>query len=196
MVKAGLSVPQALGMTFTAYAGSAQLAVLPLLAVGAPLWVVFFTAVLVNLRFVVYSMTVRDVFAPQTAPRRLGLGYLIGDIVLVKFLAFRHNEPQSPHHLRYFVTGATFNWLVWQVASVIGILAADSIPLDWGLELAGTLALLALVVPACAQWPPLAGVATAALLSVVTFHWPMKLGLLAAVAGGVAVALLFERRAA
>ena len=40
MVHAGLSVPLALLMILTVYAGSAQLASLPLLAAGAPMWVV------------------------------------------------------------------------------------------------------------------------------------------------------------
>ena len=39
MVKAGISAPIAIFMSLVVYAGSAQLAVLPLLAAGAPLWV-------------------------------------------------------------------------------------------------------------------------------------------------------------
>ena len=41
MVKGGLSVPLAALMTLLAYAGSAQLAALPLLAAGAPMWVIW-----------------------------------------------------------------------------------------------------------------------------------------------------------
>jgi hypothetical protein len=55
MVKSGMSLPLAVFMTLTIYAGSAQLAVLPLMAVGAPLWVLWFTAFCVNLRFVILS---------------------------------------------------------------------------------------------------------------------------------------------
>jgi hypothetical protein len=62
MVKSGMSLPLALLMTLTVYAGSAQLAVLPLMAVGAPLWVVWFTAFCVNLRFVILSSMWRSFF--------------------------------------------------------------------------------------------------------------------------------------
>ena len=55
MVKGGMSVPLALVMSLLVYAGSAQLAVIPLLAVGGPLWVVWLTAACVNLRFVIFS---------------------------------------------------------------------------------------------------------------------------------------------
>ena len=44
MVKSGMSVPLALFMTFTVFAGSAQLASLPLIAAGAPMWVIWATA--------------------------------------------------------------------------------------------------------------------------------------------------------
>ena len=40
MVNAGLSVPMALFMSFTVYAGSAQLAVLPLMSVAVMDWIV------------------------------------------------------------------------------------------------------------------------------------------------------------
>ena len=55
MVKTGLTVPQALGMTLLVFAGSAQLASLPLIAASAPIWLIFATALVVNLRFVILS---------------------------------------------------------------------------------------------------------------------------------------------
>ena len=63
MIKAGLTVPQALGMTLLVFAGSAQLASLPLIASHAPLWVIFATALVVNLRFVIFSAILAPHFA-------------------------------------------------------------------------------------------------------------------------------------
>ena len=40
MVKGGLAVPWAIMMSLLVYAGSAQLAALPLIVAGAPLWVI------------------------------------------------------------------------------------------------------------------------------------------------------------
>ncbi len=53
-IKGGLSLAQSLGITVVS-AGSAQLAALPLLAASAPAWVIFVTALIVNLRFVMFS---------------------------------------------------------------------------------------------------------------------------------------------
>ena len=55
MVRSGLDPWLALLMSLTVYAGSSQLASLPLIAAGAPIWVVLLTGFVVNLRFVIYS---------------------------------------------------------------------------------------------------------------------------------------------
>ncbi len=86
MVKAGMSVPLAIFMSLTVYAGSAQLAILPLLMVGAPLWVVWFTAACVNLRFVILSSMWRTYFGHLRLAHRMTLGYFSGDIIFVAFM--------------------------------------------------------------------------------------------------------------
>ena len=194
MVKSGLTVAQATGLSLMAYAGSAQLAALPLIASAAPLWVVAFTALIVNLRFVVYSAFTRGSFAHLPAGRRAALGYLVGDVMFVRYVALLTNHPEYPQRVAYYLGGASANWVVWQVASLLGIFGADVIPTDWGLELAGTLALVALVVPLCARVPALAGVAVAALVAVAARDLPLRLGLLLAVFAGMAAALAIESR--
>ena len=102
MVKTGMPVALALLMSLLVYAGSAQLAVLPLLAVGAPLWVVWLTAACVNLRFVIFSNMWRSYFAPLPLRQRLTLGYFSGDVIFVAFLK-RYPKPQpEPSQVPYF----------------------------------------------------------------------------------------------
>lgn len=189
MVKSGLGTFEALLLTFTAYAGSAQLAALPLIAAQAPLWLITVTAVVVNLRFVVYSVVLRPWFARESAWRRLWLGYFVGDVMFVRFTSHMQRQPDEPHMLAYYRGAATCNWITWQLSSVIGILAAGSIPPAWGLDLAGTLALVALVVPLCAQRPALAGVVVAATVATLAHAWPLRLGMLAGIVAGIAAAL-------
>src|SRR5690606_41229154 len=55
MVKSGLSVGMAIFMSIVVYAASARLAVIPRLAVGSPLWVIWLTSSCVNLGFAVFS---------------------------------------------------------------------------------------------------------------------------------------------
>lgn len=194
MVKSGLSTLEALGLSLLAYAGSAQLAALPLITTLAPLWLVLVTAIIVNLRFVVYSTAIRSHFGHLPARSRLWLGYIVGDIMFVRFSNLLEREPEYPHKIVYYTGGAVANWVVWQVSSIVGIFAAQLIPQSLGLELAGTLALVALVVPLCRHLPTLGGVLVAALVAVLTHHLPMRLGLLCAVVAGMLVALGLEHR--
>ena len=192
MVKSGLGTFEALLLTFTAYAGSAQLAALPLIAAEAPLWLITVTAVVVNLRFVVYSIVTQPYFADQSRWRRLWLGYFVGDVMFVRFMSRVQRVRDDPHVIPYYLGAATCNWITWQLSSVIGILAAGSIPAAWGLELAGTLALIALVVPLCAQRPALAGVVVAAIVATLAHALPLRLGMLAGILAGVAAALVVD----
>ncbi|HKZ73064.1 MAG TPA: AzlC family ABC transporter permease [Steroidobacteraceae bacterium] len=196
MVQAGLTLGQSLGMTLAAYAGSAQLAALPLMVAAAPVWVVALTAVVVNLRFVIYSLALRPQFRDRSRRARLALGYFTGDITFLKFAELIEKEPDFPHRVPYFAGSAACNWAGWQVGSIAGILGAGFIPPDSGLDLAGTLALVALVVPLCTRLPALAGVTVAGVVSVVARGWPLKLGLLAAIVCGIAAAMAADAFAA
>jgi predicted branched-subunit amino acid permease len=196
MVQWGLTLPEAFGMTLLAYAGSAQLAALPLMAAAAPVWIVALTAVVVNLRFVIYSIALRPDFRARSRPARLALGYFTGDITFLKYATLMEKEPGYPYRIAYFCGSAACNWVGWQVGSIAGILGAGFIRRDAGLDLAGTLALVALVVPLCTRIPVVAGVATAGAVSVLARGLPLKLGLLAAVVCGIAAAMLADTLAA
>lgn len=194
MVESGLTLAQALGMALIAYAGSAQLAAVPLMIAGAPVWVVLLTATAVNLRFVIYSLALRDTLARGPLPRRIGLGYLIGDITYVKFATMTERHPDYEHRVAWFFGASVCNWLAWQAGSVLGIVATGAIPPDSGLGLAGTLALLSLFVPLCTRAPALVGVLVAGTVAIAAHGLPMRLGLLAGVICGVTAAVVVDAR--
>ena len=77
MMNSGMTVVEALAMTFIVFAGSSQLAAIPLIAAGAPAWVIVATAICVNLRFVVFSAHLRPYLMHMPRGPRLLLGYLI-----------------------------------------------------------------------------------------------------------------------
>lgn len=85
MVKSGMTLTESVLMSLLVFAGSAQLAAIPLIAAGAPLWVVLAAAFCVNLRFVVFSLHLRDYFMFLPRARRLWLGYFTGDVTYVLY---------------------------------------------------------------------------------------------------------------
>ncbi|QXZ08674.1 AzlC family ABC transporter permease [Comamonas sp. Y33R10-2] len=193
MVKSGLSVPLALFMGFTAYAGSAQLAVLPLIAVGAPLWVVWFTAICVNLRFVILSSMWRSYFSHLSLRHRVTAGYFSGDVIFVNFMRrYPEAKPQA-EQVPYFWGAAITNWLAWQIPSTLGIFLADQIPLSWGLGFAGVLALLGVLLSMLNDRATLVASVVACTAAVAAFALPLKLNILVAIAAAVAAGLMAEQ---
>ena len=192
MVKTGMSVPLAIAMSLLVYAGSAQLAVLPLLVVGAPLWVVWLTATCVNLRFVIFSSMWRTYFQHLPLRQRLSIGYFSGDVVFVAFMK-RYPEPKvQAEQVPYFWGAASTNWLAWQVPSIAGILLATEVPLSWGLGFAGVLALLALLLSMLFDRATWLATGVAATAAIAAFALPLKLNILVAIAAAVAVGLGIE----
>lgn len=191
IVNAGMTVSIALVFTLLVFAGSAQLATLPLLAVGAPLWVVWITAALVNLRFVIFSAASRSYFITLPWRQRLLAGYLNGDLGFALFQRRFADDTErgTAEQYGYFYGGAMVNWVAWQIASIAGILLGGLAPTQWGLELAASLALLAVLIPMANKFPAVAGIVVTAVLSVLTVGMPMKLGLLVSVLVGGAVAM-------
>lgn len=194
MVNAGLSVPIAIVITLTVFAGSAQLAVLPLLITSTPLPVVWVTALLVNLRFVIFAAASRKSFVMLPWQQRMLAGYLNGDLGFALFSRRFADDTVNgtPEQWGYFYGGAVVNWVAWMVASIVGILVGASAPEAWGLNLAAYFALLAVLISMVHRIPAAAGVLVTAVIAVATVHFPMRLGLLLAVVAGVAVAVGVE----
>lgn len=192
MAKSGMPLPLAVLMSLIVFAGSAQLAALPLLAGGAPLWVVWATALCVNLRFVIFSAGWRRYFGTLPRAQRLRMAYFAADLNYVLFMR-RFPDPAPPaESVPYFWGGAALNWTSWQLPSLAGLFIGDRIPPEWGLGFAGTLALLALTFGMLhdrSTWVP-ALVAGAA--AVAAYGLPLKLNILVAIAAAVAIGLLID----
>lgn len=192
MVKSGLGVPLSVLMTLLVYAGSAQLAALPLLATGAPLWVIWATAACVNLRFVIFSAGWRPYFGHLPQRQRVLQGYFTTDLNFVCFMR-RFPEPRpGPGQLPYFWGGVVVNWVAWQVLSMLGIALADFIPTAWGLGFAGTLALLGLTGSLLSSRATWVAAAVAGCASVAAYALPMKLNILVAIAAAVAIGVVMD----
>lgn len=192
MVKSGLSVPQALGMTLLVFAGSAQLASLPLIAAQAPIWVIFATALVVNLRFVIFSALLAPHFSHLPWRQRFYLGYISGDISVALFLQRYPTPAPAMGKLSYLKGLMIPNWCAWQIGSLVGIFLGSAVPAEWGLGFAGTLAILCIMVPLMVNRAALCGVLVAGAVSVLAYELPYKLGLLLAVLVGMLTAMVIE----
>lgn len=194
MMNSGMSLFEALLMGVIVFAGSSQLAAIPLIASGTPMWVILATGFCVNLRFVVFSAHLRPYMMHLPLWQRLVTGYLTTDLSYVLFTRRFPQHGGNPEQLEaqqaYLAGNCGVNWVSWVGCSVLGILLAGLIPAHWGLGFAGILALLGVMFSLASsplRWVS-AGVAGAA--AVAAFALPFKLNILLAIAAAVAVSLL------
>ncbi|TSH97169.1 branched-chain amino acid ABC transporter permease [Verticiella sediminum] len=196
MVKSGLTESLALTMTLVVYAGSAQLTSLPLIAAGAPLWLIFAAGLVVNLRFVIFAAALQPYFRHLSWPRRLGLGFITTDISFVLFVPrYAHAERRGTNEQIGFFLGCVVpGWFAWQGGSILGIYVGALVPPAWSLEFAAILALLAITVPLVNARPVVLAALAAGIVAWFGQPLPLRLGLAAAVITGIAVGMLAERR--
>ncbi|PRC92400.1 AzlC family ABC transporter permease [Solimicrobium silvestre] len=192
MIKTHFTIMQALGMTLFVFAGSAQLAALPLIAVGAPVWVIFVTGLVVNLRFVIFSVILAPHFAHLSFRQRAFWGYMTGDVSMVYFMQRYPTEQAEAGKFAYLKGLLIPNWAAWQIGSIAGIFLGSQIPEEWGVGFAGSLAILCILLPMVMNRSTLIGVIVAGAIALLTIHWPYKLGMLLAVLIGMAAAMIWE----
>jgi predicted branched-subunit amino acid permease len=198
MVKSGMSVIEALAMTFLVYAGSSQLASIPLIVAGAPAWVILATGFCVNLRFVVFSLHLRPYLMHQPRWRRMLSGYLTADLSYALFVR-RFPEPSDDAVVREgqeaYLAGTYFlTWSAWMGFSVAGIMLANLIPTAWGLGFAGVLCLVGILCSMADSPLRFLSAALAGATAVAVYALPLKLNIVVAIIVAVAICYLLEQK--
>jgi predicted branched-subunit amino acid permease len=193
MAKSGMGAALAILMSVLVYAGSAQIAALPLIVAGAPMWVVWVTTLCVSLRFMAFSFHYRPYLAHLPRRRRVALSFLMGD---TSFALFIHRFPEplpGAEYEDYFLGGALVTFGVWQVSIITGIIMGHGIPASWNLGFAGTMALLALTCTQLRNPVTWMAAVVAGCAAIAAYALPLKLNIIVAIAAAVALGVLAER---
>ncbi|AEG94804.1 AzlC family ABC transporter permease [Ramlibacter tataouinensis] len=197
MVKSGLSVTESLLMSVLVFAGSSQLASLPLIIAGAPAWVILATGFCVNLRFVVFSLHLRPYLMHLPRRERLVHGYLTADL---SYVIFTRRFPQPAQDAagrraqEAFLAGnCAVNWASWVGASVVGVALANFIPTHWGLGFAGILCLVGILCSLASTRLRIVSASVAGAAAVVAYTLPLKLNIVVAIAVAVLLCLGLEK---
>ncbi len=188
----GMDEFESMGMSLLVYAATAQLGTLPLIASGAPLWLIFVTGMVLNLRFVIFSAAVAPALHTQSLTRRIVGGFLLTDTafaVLGEKLATAHDPVWR---WGYYIVPSIYGWVLWQSGVLIGVFGAGFIPRDWSLEFMGTIALMIMVVPMVRSRPMLVAALVGGLGAVLLRGLPLRLGLFAAILLGIAAGFAAE----
>lgn len=190
---AGLGGELAFAMSVVIFAGASQIAAAQLLGADAAPALVVLTALLINLRMVMYSASLAGHFAPLPLRWRVPMAYLLTDqayALTIQRLLRRH--PGQEAHWFYLGAGLTL-WVTWLCATGAGIAAGSAVPPAWELGFIVPLIFLSLLVPAIGSRPGLVAAVTAGVLSVLGRGLPAGLGLTLAALAGIAAGVVTER---
>lgn len=197
MVKSGMGLAEALLMALLVFAGSSQLASVPLLLAGAPAWVILATGFCVNLRFVVFSLHLRPYLTHLPFWQRVGHGYFTADLSYVlftqRFASPRTDAASRKGYEAYLAGSDLVNWAAWVGSNLVGVVLAQWVPERWGLGFAGILCLVGILCSLASSRLRVLAAGVAAAVAILAFALPLRLNILVAVAAAVVVCMGAER---
>ena len=192
----GVGPLPAMALSVFVFAGASTLAAASLLAAGTPVAVIVLTTFFINLRFVMYSASMRLHFAHLPVGRRALAGFLLADNPYALSIARFQEHPQRPGKFEFYLGAAVTIYTAWQVAVAIGLAIGARLPAAWKLEFAAPLAFIAITIPLLRDRAMVAAATSAGVTVIAAAGLPMKLNLAAAALVGIATGMVVERRRA
>lgn len=191
-VAGGLTPFEAIALSMIVFSGVAQLAIVQLLAVQAPLPVILLATAVISLRLIMYSAAVAPIFARLSLGWRWLLASHLTDQAFAMSSARAAEKADDAHPHWFYMGAAVPMFCVWQVAVVLGALVGSQIPSAWSLDFAVTLSFIVLLKPAIKKHADLFAAIGATVVSVIAMGLPYRLALVAATFFGIALAMVAE----
>ena len=180
--------------SFIIFAGAAQLVTVQLIDAGTSLAVVILTALVVNVRHMMYSAAMAPHFSEFPRRSRLLLPYLLTDQAFA-VSSLRYETVPDPVYKRWFYIGAAATmWVSWQMATMVGVLLGAQIPESLGLDFAIPLVFLVLLIPVVQTKPGIVAALVGGIVAVAAAEAPYGLGLVIGALAGVAAGTATDYR--
>jgi 4-azaleucine resistance transporter AzlC len=175
------------------YAGSAQIATIELLDAGADPLVVVATALIINVRLVLYSAAMAPHWRGTPRWWRACAAYLLIDpSFAVGIDRYARSGDRERAHA-YYLGGAVLLWVGWLAAIVVGAVAGAQLSAELRLEFVIPLYLIGEVVPRLGAPAVRRTAGTAAVVAVLALLAPLHLGVAVAVLAGLAAGLTVRK---
>lgn len=185
----GLSALGAILMSVIVFAGASQFIALSLLAAGASVPIIIATTFIVNFRHILYSANLvsKVKHLPQYWRAIMAFGLTDETFAAVNN---RYLTQGNLHNAHWYYLGSFLSmYSNWILCTYIGLTLGNIFPemQNWGLDFAMSVTFLGMVVPYLKSKPILVAVLVSAVLAVVSYDFPHKLGLLFASFAGISV---------
>lgn len=173
------------------YAGSAQVATIEMLSAGAAPAVVVATALVINLRLVLYSAAIAKYWRGTSRRWRVMAAYLLVDPSFVVGND-RYSTGREGH--TYYLGGAIVLWVAWLLAIGAGATLGAQLPAALRLEFIIPLYLIGEIVHRMSDRATRRAAVTATAVAVAALSVPLHLGVLLAILAGLAAGITAKER--
>ena len=190
----GLSFGGAMGMSAIVFAGSSQFIALGLLSAGTPLGIIVLTTWVVNLRHLLYAVSLVPYVKHLSQAWKLPLGFWLTDEnFMVAIQRYRQPDP-SPHKHWFQLGSALAMYVNWQLCTLLGLTLGQTIPnaSAWGLDFAMVATFIGMTIPYLTNRPMVATVVTAGIIALLARGLPHQLGLMVAAIAAILTGVLLE----
>lgn len=191
-LEAGLSMWQTIFMSSILFGGASQIVFTQLVATGTPAPVLIGSVSTINLRHILYSVSVAPYIRELPLAWRIMLGYLLTDEAYAVSIRRFQTQPSSPFmHYHLLGTGLTL-WVTWQASTIIGVLAGTSIPDGWQLGFAVPLTFLAIIAPNIKMRSEIGAALVASITAILLYDLPWNLWLMIAALTGITTGVILS----
>lgn len=192
-IGAGLTSLQAQLMSLLVFAGAAQLAGISIIGAGGPASSIFSSTFVISSRHLLYSAVFREYVQKCSLATRAAVAFFLTDEMFALTIAYI--EKQKRFSLAYALSSGICFYLVWNLATFIGIVAGQSIENleSLGLEFAIAATFIAIVIPSIKDKSVLVSVLASGVSVLVMSYFEIKQGLILATLIGMCSGFLTWR---
>ena len=187
-----------LSISIFVFAGASQFIAITMLATGAALPVIVLTVFIVNLRHMLYSVSLIPIVQGLTQKWRWPMAFALTDETFAVVYNKMSLSGAGAHQNLpiYYLGSAVFMYLNWILCTWIGILLGSQLPslTSFGLDIAMVVTFIGIVVPNLKLPSHWICAITAAVSGLLTYQWPHQTGLLVSSLLAIVVGVMAENR--
>jgi 4-azaleucine resistance transporter AzlC len=196
-LNSGLSIAGTLAMSAVVFAGSSQFIAVGMIAAQAGWLLVVITAFVVNLRHLLYAVSLLPYVKQLSQRWKILLAFLLTDEAFAVAVRRYEMSDRTPHKHWYYLGAALAMYANWLLCTAIGITVGRLIPnaAEWGLDFAMSVTFIGMIMPYLKTRPMVAAVLVTGAVAIVANPLPNKLGLMVAALAGIGTGIGTERLA-
>ena len=193
-IAAGASPIAALAMSMIMFSGAAQIVATQMLVADAPFAVIVLSCLVVSLRLMMYSAAMAPYLRPLDHRWRSLLAYVLTDQAFARTIRRFRESDDVAGSASYFLGSGALLWVVWQLATLLGIVAGQIVPASWQLEFVVPLCFIAILMPLLHDRVSVLVFAVTAVAAVVLDAMPLRLSMICAGLLGIAAGMIADTR--